>query len=436
MIPQIQHDTTYRKSADVNNRKVLAETIRTARAALHNGNHTVIEQMMDTLMNVMSRSSAYNLLALRCAYFMKQTQTARHVATMGYFMWYDDSKYLIALAKCALDDGHYDDATHIIQFARRQDHRCKALSVLSAEVALAMGNPEKGLRELEQHNNLPGLLHARLLAQSDRLIEAIRVYDVILNKAGVPESYDHYPFEHEMIPSGSVSKNDWYLSASLSEHFEENLVDASIERIGLLQRSGSRKSLLQLSQYELETPAEDERVRLRLAEALLQVGKPTYAIRLAMKDRHHPKRVSKITAHAIILAGATATHRQKLAHYASNMLTIMFADCTTVQNDEISIVARVLRRGVMSILIRKHRTASTGCADPSSSVLNRMLVASKQTLAKAAKTHPEYADVRYHHANCLVAMGQYDDAIKEAGAAIKINPSYHKAITLQRAITQ
>jgi len=82
----------------------------------------------------------------------------------------------------------------------------------------------------------------------------------------------------------------------------------------------------------------------------------------------------------------------------------------------------------------QHAAAPLNQAQQVDSPLRSMLKHATTALAQQAKAHPERADAHYHHANCLRAAGQQDEASASLEQAIKINPRYRDALALQHRL--
>jgi len=145
----------------------------------------------------------------------------------------------------------------------------------------------------------PLLLRARLLRAAGRHAEALDVYDRLLTAYGIPGVQNS---------SAPVEAQSDQTAEAVNE---TELLEASLERIEILYLFGSRESLMRLTDWELEAPSQDHRVRMALAKSLVALGEVDLSVRLI---RRNPSNVSERAERlAVLLAAAELTNKPRLA---------------------------------------------------------------------------------------------------------------------------
>lgn len=315
-------------------------------------------------------------------------------------------RLLQLLARLEARSGRHDAALEAARAAIRLRPRRACLRIEMAQIALAADRHDLGLKAIGALIDPPALLHARLLAGCGRWREAVEMYDRVL------ESNSPAPVSRSLSPLGAAPLSvPWFNRGVLADR---ELVDAAIERIDLLERLGERTALIALADAEVADPFRHGAVLIRLAEALLNLGETRRCVALAGRCRHgeHAPRALSLISVAADLLG-----RGPLAERCRRRLG---------QHDR-ALLARCWRRGLMARLIAAQTSCRRAGSDPTQSVLEPLLGRAVEVLAQVTAESPRYADVHYHRANCLAALGRRDEARTALDTALLINPAYADA---------
>ncbi len=185
---------------------------------------------------------------------------------------------LVILAQAYQAQGRHADALRIYRELMPQAGHgdiSSELLISYAQTCLDVEAGDEGLEVLTRIILPPVLLKARLLASAQRLSEALQIYDALLTDYGVPSSDADQTLK-------------FILANTKTEFNEEQLLEASIERITILDRLGHLAALERLARFELDAPSEDARVRLALGHALATAGRSEIAYTLIQRERNHP----------------------------------------------------------------------------------------------------------------------------------------------------
>lgn len=389
-------------------------------------------------------------LAASCAYLLGETSKLEHFAALVERRWGDDAALLQLLARSAMDDGRMEEAVDLarracaraprrarllelvgriearagnldealaaVRVATRLRPRRASLRIELAELALAAGQFDPGLAALGALIDPPCLLHARLLAGAGRLREAVEMYDRVIDSGHAA------PVIHSISPRRRTTLN--LSSGNRGVMVDSDLLDASIERIDVLERLGDRTAIFALADAELADPFRSGPVMVRLAEAALNMGDPRRCVQLARRCR---RGIESAFALALLSVAATLLKRPLLAERCRDRLG---------PRDR-ALLARAWRRGMMAEIISAQTSCERAGADPTQSVLEPLLQHAARVLGEVATESPRFADVRFHRGNCLAALGREAEAMVEVNAALSINASYadaqRLAETLKRA---
>jgi len=271
------------------------------------------------------------LIKLKCldeAFFFTQ---------FGLLNWPNSTGFVVRRARIALFQGEYDEAISIARrwllssnaprtdlslilaeaYARTDRHAdasriyCDLINgkrkvrwssndlIAAADSCLKSHSANAGLAIIDQVVHPPLLLRARLLRAAGRHAEALDVYDRLLTAYGIPGVQNS---------SAPVEAQSDQTAEAVNE---TELLEASLERIEILYLFGSRESLMRLTDWELEAPSQDHRVRMALAKSLVALGEVDLSVRLI---RRNPSNVSERAERlAVLLAAAELTNKPRLA---------------------------------------------------------------------------------------------------------------------------
>ncbi len=376
-------------------------------------------------------------LAASCAYLLGRGETLDELINLAQRQWGDDATLLQLAARAAMDDGRVEESIALIRRARalaprrprllelvgrleaRAGHMEQALAAVRAavrlrprraslrielaELALASGECALGLAALGVLIDPPCLLHARLLAGCGRLGEAAEMYNRLIDaRSPAPAIQSISPNQSRSIPLRSSNRGVMA---------DQDLLDASIERIEVLERLGDRAALIALADAEIIDPYRCKTVMIRLADAVLNMGDPMRCIRLASRCR---RGLEGPHALALISVAASLLGRPVLAERCRQRLGA---------RDQ-SLLARAWRRGLMAQIIAAQTSCERAGKDPTQSVLEPLLQHAAHVFAQEAAHSPEYADLHFHRGNCLAALGRKEEAKGAAQAALSLNPHY------------
>lgn len=379
-------------------------------------------------------------LAASCAYLLGRGDTLNELLDMAQRQWGDDATLLQLAARAAMDDrrveesialirracalaprrprllellsrleaqaGHMDEAIAAVRVAARLRPRRASLRIELAELALASGDCSLGLTALGALIDPPCLLHARLLAGCGRLSEAAEIYDRLIDaRYSAPTIQSISPNQSRSIALQSFNRG---------VRADQDLLDASVERIEVLARMGDRAALIELADAELIDPFRSKTVLIRLADAMLNMGDAMRCIQLASRCRQG---LEQPYALALISVAASLLGRPLLAERCRQRLGV---------RDQ-SLLARAWRRGLMAQIIAAQMSCEGAGKDPTQSVLEPLLQQALHALTERAVQSPDYADLHFHRGNCLAALGREDEARDAAEVALSINPHYADA---------
>jgi len=376
-------------------------------------------------------------LAASCAYLLGRGETLNELINIAKRQWGDDATLMQLAARAAMDDqrveesialirragtlaprrprllellsrleaqaGHMDEAMAAVRVAARLRPRRARLRVELAELALASGECALGLAALGALIDPPCLLHARLLAGCGRLGEAAEMYNRLI------DTRSPAPMIQSISPNQSRSITPQ--SSNRGVMGDQDLIDASIERIDVLERLGDRAAIIALADAELIDPYRSRTVMIRLADAVLNMGDPMRCIRLASRCRHS---LEEPYALALISVAGSLLGRPLLAERCRQRLGA---------RDQ-SLLARAWRRGLMAQIIAAQTSCERAGKDPTQSVLEPLLQRALQVLTDEAAQSPDYADLHFHRGNCLAVLGREEEAKDAAEKALSINPQY------------
>ena len=319
-------------------------------------------------------------------------------------------------ARLAARAGRLDEALEASRLATRLRPRRAALRLELAHLALAAGRHDLGLAALGALIDPPCLLHARLLAGCGRWREAVEMYDRVI------ESHTPNPMSVSLSPDDSTSLTLRAGNRGVLDDGE--LLDAAIERIDLLERLGDRAAIIGLADVESADPFRSRQVVIRLAESMLNLGEARRCIALARRCR---RGVESATALALMSVAASLLGRTMLAERCRRRLCL----------GDRTLLARAWRRGLMAEIITAQMSCRRAGSDPTQSVLEPLLSSAVEVLGQVSEQSPRYADVHFHRANCLAALGRSEEAGAALDTALLINPAYADArrldATLRRA---
>ncbi|MBL1218755.1 MAG: hypothetical protein D8M59_14830 [Planctomycetes bacterium] len=320
-------------------------------------------------------------------------------------------------------EGQYRTALALA--ARRLGRRpnSSALLIRVARLALSAGRPDIGSKALSQLVHPPRILQARLLAASHQLHQALDCINSLI--ATQP------PCSHDDSPTSQVAEHHTFRKAGTrAEYLQARLLRVEwLVALGDLARIQELASEWLIESESIETDPCRTEEGVALAQAALSFGQWDDALRLARQCRQTGGSIG-LRARGIMAAVCTQLNRRRLA----------------------TLCARPLRRSRhgTQILATCHRTAMYGreladqwaqpqdqaaaSSDPVTSVLRPLLERSATVLDRAVKTNPKYADLRYHRANCLAALGRKEEACAEVDVALDINTDYRKANELAESL--
>lgn len=379
-------------------------------------------------------------LAASAAYLLGRDEALERMLRLGARRYGEDATLLHLEARRAVDDGRLDDAASLarraaaiapdrprlrqllarlearagrhdaaIEAARaaiRLRPRRACLRVELAQIALAAGRHDLGLKAIGALIDPPALLHARLLAGCGRWREAVEMYDRVLEShAPAPSSQSRSPLAAAPIRVTCFNRG---------VDVDRDLVDAAIERIDLLERLGDRSAVIALADAEVADPFRHPALLVRLAEVMLNFGEARRCVALAGLCRHSAEAPRAL---ALISVAADLLGRGVLAERCRRRL----------RAGDRTLLARSWRRGLMARLIAAQTSCRRAGSDPTQSVLEPLLTRAVEVLTDASAQSPRYADVHYHRANCLAALGRTEEAAAALDTALRINPSYADA---------
>lgn len=279
------------------------------------------------------------------------------------------------------------------------------LRVQLAQLALECQAWSVGLDALSQLVDPPSLLCARLLRGQGSLREAVDAYQRFL------QAHRDRGTTRSISPSSDVTIALQCESATPCQ----DLCEAQLELIELYHEIGQADAIQDLARVWVRSKPADATVGLSLARTLLAQGDVRRAVVIARRVAQlDPAKRSQ--AMMVITAAATVANRTKLAHWAAR------------QSDQSDRTANAIiwRRALEGEIVLEQHSAVAAGADPSSSMLGCLLGSARTTLARAVKENPGYADLRFHHAKVLEALGCAGQARLEMKRAIEINPRYSR----------
>lgn len=389
-------------------------------------------------------------LAAASAYLIGSNNRLEEVMNLAQREWGDDATLLQIAARAAMDDGQMDASVELarracalaprrprllellgriearagnidqalaaVRVAARLRPRRASLRIELAELALAAGQHDLGLSALGALIDPPCLLHARLLAGAGRWREAVEMYNRVIEAGHATPTFQSISPNHTTT-KGLQSPNRGIVA-------DEDLINASIERLDVLERLGDRAAIQALADAEIDDPFRCRAVMVRLAEATLNMGDPLRCARLARRCRHGGESAFAL---ALLSVAATLLGRPMLAERCRARLGL---------RDQ-SLLARAWRRGLMAEVIAAQSSCERAGADPTQSVLEPLLEHATDVLTEVAQQSPHFADVHYHRGNCLAALGREREAVVALDTALSINATYADAQrlmdTLKRA---
>ncbi|GEM_PF-6266567 len=386
-------------------------------------------------------------LAAASAYLVGCDDQLAQLVNLAYREWGDDATLLQIAARAAMDDGRMEDSVELVRracalaprrsrllellgriearagnidealaavrVAARLRPRRASLRIELAELALAAGQNDLGLSALGALIDPPCLLHARLLAGAGRWREAVEMYNRLIEAGHVTPTFQSISPNHTTT-MGLQSSNRGIVA-------DEDLLNASIERIDVLERLGDRAAIQALADAESDDPFRCQAVLVRLAEATLNMGDPVRCARLASRCRHGSESAFAL---ALLSVAATLLGRPMLAERCRTRLGL---------RDQ-SLLARAWRRGLMAEVIAAQSSCERAGADPTQSVLEPLLEHATHVLTQVAEQSPQFADVHYHRGNCLAALGREREAVAAVDTALSINANYTDAQRLRSSI--
>jgi len=411
----------------------LAQQIRDARLIRRAGD---LRRSLDMLCYVIDHRpecrGAYRLIA-HLALQIDQPDIARHYAATALLIWPDDAGAAGLLARVALLSGDSDDAVTLAQEAwGTAPHRLSIAKVLAeayatvgktkkalaflesirsrcphkasihiqiAELSLIAKQPEIGLRAIRALVHPPLLLQTRLLMMSQRLPEAIDCCDLLLKRRSLTGVDDH-----------------------------RVRAKSQLARIDCLESLGDLNRLRAMALHELHDDLDDPaEVHIRLAEALLSMGHTEMCVKLAFRHRHDGTMQARVWS--LLAAAADTEGRHRLAGRCAKRI----AD---LSHEDSASVAQTFRRGLIADVIKDQGSCRRAGADPNPSVLKPILERTIAVLDRKLLKHPDYADYRYHRANCHDGLGNTNAAEADLQRALLLNPAYDAAQRLLNDILQ
>lgn len=348
-------------------------------------------------------------LAARQAIDQGTTEQAAEFARRAAMLAPRRPRILQLLARLEARLGRLEDALEAARTATRLRPRRAALRLELAHLALAAGRHDLGLAALGALIDPPHLLHARLLAGCGRWREAVEMYDRVID--------EHAPLPASVSISPADSTSLSLCDGSRGVRHDRELLDAALERIDLLERLGDRDALTALADAELADPFRSPAVLVRLAEAMLNFGQARRCLALAWRCR---RGAESAAAFAFMSVAANLLGRAMLAERCRRRLRLQ----------DRALLARAWRRGMMAGIISDQTSCRRAGADPTQSILEPLLSRAVEVLSQAGEQTPGYADLHYHRANCLAALGRTDEAGAALDTALTINPNYADAARL------
>ncbi|MFG0328968.1 MAG: hypothetical protein ACF8PN_03625 [Phycisphaerales bacterium] len=437
-------------SVNARERKLTAERIRSARTAARFRLHHAALHSAEEILRERPNSPGVRRLAIRLAITIGDRTRALAHTRLGVLLHPVRPDFLIAYAQLELASGRVGDARRrlsgIVATSARTGRGARSVRRLAAAIHAASGRPglaasfaETGMRRRSgghlrarvaellrrggKHDDAmrlirsltvpPRLLRARVLEGLGRWSEAADAYAELCDH---PSSADAIADELRVTHEGDPGDPE--------DMIEFALVDATLSRIELLRRLGDRARLLNLALAELDTPADEPVVRLALAEALLEFGEWWTAGRLARrKGAGRPHWNSN--GLATLVVASIALGRSRLAERARSRMNPR----------DVVALARLHRRAAVGRFVTRDECDSDGgMLDEAPSLLDRIAGVASRALDEAIAVHPEYADLRFHRANCLARLDLAEDALADLDAAIEVNPSYGMAQRLRERI--
>ncbi len=317
----------------------------------------------------------------------------------------DRADVLLLRLLCAVAAEEVCEARQLFDSLASRARLSRSARITLASCASAIDRAEAGLRLLAPLVRPPRLLLATLLERTDRWGDALRVLAAVCASPSAQDGPDAAP--------GVLA--DAHSSASV-------LRRAEIARISLLERVGDGRSLEDTAHSWLCNGAADTVAILRLAEAMLSIGRPTLAVRLAVRVlRLHGRHPAAL---AVLLAVALLRQRPILAHACSESLLPVHA----------RLVGRLGRKARLGNLLRPAPEAPAHAGHPL--LIRRLLWRTQRVFSGSLRAHPSFADYRYHRALCLKYLGRERDACADLGEALAINPTYQNARRLQQRLLE